>query len=185
MLVTLPSDLAALALITVLPRADVGIADEDSTRTTPAKELALWQATAVRQVNSLQPGGAASAAYAALHTLTGGPAVHVVCHKTKAVAILKALAGMREQLRLRVSKESLSLRLSGQELQSAVHAVMTQTLLRAGWSQLSDSFLLGTQSPLPDRRNECACHACTGIVYAHSPDKTCSPTPHGWLCAHP
>lgn len=144
-LLALPSDLATLALITVLPRPDVGAAAEGNEGISSARRLALWQAATVQQVNSLQPGGAASAAYAALHALTGDPAVHVVCHKARAVAILKALAGMREQLRLRVSKESLSLRLSGPELQSAAHAVLTQTLLRAGWSQLSDSFLLRTQ----------------------------------------
>lgn len=143
-LVTLPSDLAALALITILPRPDVGAAAKDSKETPSDRELALWQAVTVQQVHSMQPGGAASAAFAALHAQPGGPAVHVVCHKAKAVAILKALAGVREQLRLRVSKESLSLRLSSQELQSAVHAVLIQTLLRAGWSQLSDSFLLRT-----------------------------------------
>jgi hypothetical protein len=140
-LVSLPSDLATLALITLLPKPEVSASNEDS-QGSAARELRLWQVATAQRVNALQPAGGPAVAYAALHSLTGGPAVHVASHRAKAVAALKALAGLREQLRIRVSKESLSLRLSGQELQSAVHHALLQSLLRAGWSQLSDSFLL-------------------------------------------
>ena len=127
--------------IGLLPKPEVSSGSRDS-QGSAARELGLWQVVTAQKVNDLQPGGRPAVAFAVVYSPTGDPAVQVVCHRANAVAALKALAGLREQLRIRVSKERLSLRLSGQELQSATHHALLQSLLRAGWSQLSDSFLL-------------------------------------------
>ena len=146
LLVSLPSDLATLALIILLPGDGASAcfargAPED-VLTCSARALRLWQLDTVRQVKSLQPGGGPLVAYSVPHDPTGHAAVHVVCHKSSAVATFRALAALKQQLQLKVSKECMRLRLSVQDLQSAVQHVLLQTLAHAGWSQLSHDFLL-------------------------------------------
>ena len=140
LLVSLPSDLANLALITLLPTDAGGAAEEALSKS--ARSLRLWQVETVRQVNALQPGGGPLVAHSPSYNPTGHAAVHVVCHKTSAVATFRALAALKQQLQLKVSRECMCLRLSSQDLQSAVQHILLQTLVQSGWSQLSSTFLL-------------------------------------------
>ena len=146
LLVSLPSDLATLALIILLPadgaNARYARGAAEDVLTCSARALRLWQLDAVRKVNSLQPGGVPLVAYSASQDPTGHAAVHVVCHKNTVVATFRALAALKQQLQLKVSNECICLRLSVQDLQPALQHVLLQTLANAGWSQLSHNFLL-------------------------------------------
>ena len=146
LLVALPADLANLALITLLPAVDAnnkcGRSAADVSLPYSAGALRLWEVDTARQVNSMQPGGGPLVAHSASYNPTVHAAVHVVCHKTNAVATFRALAALKQQLQLRVSRECLCLRLSSQDLQLSVQKVIVHTLVQAGWSQLSNSFLL-------------------------------------------
>lgn len=62
------------------------------------------------------------------------PCMNVICHRSIAVKVFKAIAAHKEVLQARVSKESIILRLTPPLLDSAASNLISQMLQQAGWT---------------------------------------------------